>query len=108
MADPTTITERKVEHGAPSSLPEPAYVWRRWFAVFCTFLADGLLGVALWRTTDPVTLKWLGLALIVYNALLAAFYMGGATLTDIWRVVSAVRTSRTETVTETKSGPAAP
>jgi len=107
MTQAVVVAETKVEHGSPSQLPEPAFVWRRWFAMAGTVLGDALLGVLIWRTTDPVVLRWLSLALVSYNALLAAFYMGGATLTDIWKLISAVRTSRTETVTETKGGPSA-
>lgn len=108
MTEPaaTTVTETKVEHGQPSELPEPKYLWRRVFSMAATVLTDALLLVIVLRTKDPDVLKPVAIGGLIYNLTVACFYIGGATMTDIWRVVSAVRTSRTETVTETKASPA--
>lgn len=70
---------------------EIKWFWRRWF-VF-GFTAVNCIGVAavIWKLSDPMALKWVGLGLISSNMVLALLYIAGASGTDIARVVAAAR-----------------
>lgn len=101
-------TQKVVEHGEASRMPDTSWTWRR-------ILIFGVAGVAsymLWRAADSVTdvstlkviIKYgfytLWLALILYGV--------GATVTDLAKLAAAVKTTRRETVSTQPPSPAAP
>lgn len=87
---------------ATAEMPEIRWTFRRWFTYVASAVLAALLAFIIWRTADPKTLRDLGLALCALIALLQLLYLGGATLTDLWQLVSAVRTTRIITTGEEK------
>jgi hypothetical protein len=73
---------------------EVVWSWRRWFTFGLTLICCALVGLIVWRLQDPASLRLIALTLCGLIALLTLFYVGGATLTDIWRLVTAVKTTR--------------
>lgn len=88
-----------VEHGEASDLPELDWVWRRAFVFALT--AACCFGI-LWLTrniTDVATLKMTIKYLCWIIILLCMLYIAGASSEKIVQLVSAVRTTRKETIT---------
>lgn len=83
--------------------PERGWLYRRLFS----FLSSAALLFLLWevikRMEGSAELKFVATLLAGLLALDRLLYLGGATLTDIWRLVSAVRTTRIINTTETRS-----
>lgn len=74
--------------------PERGWLWRRLFSFALAAALLVLVYSVIRRLTDASALRAVALALLLELALVQLLYMGGATLTDIWRLVSAVRTTR--------------
>ena len=72
---------------------EVRWLWRRIYAYAATLLNSGGVGAIIWRLDDPVALKWLGLALIGANVVMATLYLAGATVTDWAKLAAAARRS---------------
>lgn len=96
---PDIATIRTVEHGEASDLPKITWFWRRVFV----FLLTAALCALVWRVTERLTdvaalhdLARISLGII---ALLVFAYVAGATATDCVSLVSALRTTRKETLT---------
>jgi hypothetical protein len=51
------------------------------------------LGAIVWRLNSPEALKWLGLALIGANVVVATLYLAGATVTDWAKLAHAARST---------------
>ena len=84
---------------------ERGWLFRRVYTFAGTGLNLGLVALALWRLQDPVSLKWLGLALIGNNIVLAGFYLGGASVLDWARLAAAWKGGKSEeTKVETPAG----
>ncbi|MGH6909337.1 MAG: hypothetical protein ACREEG_04050 [Phenylobacterium sp.] len=49
------------------------------------------LSAIIWRLDDPSALRWLGLALIGANVVMATLYLAGATVTDWAKLAAAAR-----------------
>ncbi len=97
MTENATI--RTVEHGEPSALPETGWVWRRSYAFAVTFTMTVLAWRISERVEDIATLR-LALRYAFWTILLMCLlYMAGASAEAITKLVSAVRTTRKETVT---------
>ena len=72
---------------------EVRWLWRRIYAYAATLLNSAGVGAIIWRLDDPVALKWLGLALIGANVVMATLYLAGATVTDWAKLAAAARRS---------------
>lgn len=79
---------------SPQPTAEKGWLWRRGFTFLFGLLFTALLGLIVWRLSEPKALRDVALMLTGLIGLLQLFYLGGATLTDIWRLVSAVKTTR--------------
>lgn len=70
---------------------EVRWVWRRVYTYASTLLNSIGLAAIIWRLDDPGALKWLGLALIGANVVMATLYLAGATVTDWAKLAAAAR-----------------
>lgn len=99
MSDP--VVTHVIEHGDPSPLPEPAWLWRRLYVWGASAtLAAHIFWTSL-RTSDVATLRETirndqGLIL-----LFALLYLAGASAEAIAAIIGAIRTARRETITTT-------
>lgn len=73
---------------------EVRWLWRRIYACAATLLNSGGVGAIIWRLNDPQALKWLGLALVGSNVVMATLYLAGATVTDWAKLAAAARGPR--------------
>ena len=89
MSDPAPVALAAI---APTA--ERGWMWRRLFSWALATAMVALLAVIVLRLSDPRALQAVALMVCGELALVVLFYMGGATLTDIWRLISAVRTTR--------------
>ena len=72
---------------------EVRWLWRRIYAYAATLANSAGVGAIIWRLNDPEALKWLGLALIGANIIMATLYLAGATVTDWAKLAAAARRS---------------
>ena len=72
---------------------EVRWLWRRIYAYAATLANSAGVGAIIWRLDDPQALKWLGLALIGANIIMATLYLAGATVTDWAKLAAAARRS---------------
>jgi hypothetical protein len=70
---------------------EVRWLWRRIYTYVATVLNCAGVGCIVWRLHDAAALKWLGLALVGANVVLATLYLAGATVTDWAKLVHAAR-----------------
>jgi hypothetical protein len=70
---------------------EVRWLWRRIYTYGATILNSAGVGAIIWRLDDPQALKWLGLALIGGNVVMATLYLAGATVTDWAKLAAAGR-----------------
>jgi hypothetical protein len=70
---------------------EVRWLWRRIYTYAATLLNSAGVGAIVWRLDDPAALKWLGLALIAANVVMATLYLAGATVTDWAKLAAAAR-----------------
>lgn len=70
---------------------EVRWLWRRIYTYATTILNSCGLAAIIWRLDDPAALKWLGLALIGANVVLATLYLAGATVTDWAKLAAGAR-----------------
>lgn len=68
---------------------EVKWFWRRVLTFAVMAVCMGFVGWIIWRTSDPVTLKWLGLALIGFALIAHLTYLTGAGLSDWARLAAA-------------------
>ena len=69
-------------------LPEPSFHWRRWVTIGYVTSTTILLGGIVLKLTEGGPLRDVALALIGSQAFFALLYMGGASASDIARIVS--------------------
>lgn len=103
-SSPGVETTRTVEHGAASDLPETNWTWRRWFVWAVTIFACALLWRITERVTDITTLREAVRYLCGIIVLILTLYLAGASAEKMVQIISAVRTTRRETVTTTPAG----
>lgn len=77
-----------------SQTVEVRWLWRRIYAGAATLLNSGGVAAIIWRLNDPDALKWLGLALVGANVVMATLYLAGATVTDWAKLAAAARGPR--------------
>jgi hypothetical protein len=77
-----------------SSTVEVRWLWRRIYACAATLLNSAGIAAIIWRLDDPDALKWLGLALVGANVVMATLYLAGATVTDWAKLAAAARGPR--------------
>lgn len=70
---------------------EVRWVFRRTYTYAATLLNSGGVAAIIWRIDDAQALKWIGLALIGANVILATLYLAGATVTDWAKLAAAAR-----------------
>ncbi|MGH6965591.1 MAG: hypothetical protein ACREE0_14015 [Phenylobacterium sp.] len=70
---------------------EVRWLWRRIYTFAVTLLNSIGLSAIIWRLDDPSALRWLGLALIGANVVMATLYLAGATVTDWAKLAAAAR-----------------
>jgi hypothetical protein len=73
---------------------EVRWFWRRIYTYAASLLNVAGVGVIIWRVDDAQALKWLGLALIGANVVMATLYLAGATVTDWAKLAAAARDGR--------------
>lgn len=90
MTDKST----QAAEAAKAVIREQSWTFRRYFTYGVT--TANLIGVAavLWKLDDAASLRWIGLALIGLNALLATYYLIGPTAEHIVAAVQAFRQRR--------------
>ena len=69
-------------------LPEPSFHWRRWVTIGYVAVTLVLLAGIVWKLSDGGPLRDIALALIASQAFFAFCYMGGASASDIARIVA--------------------
>jgi len=70
---------------------EVRWLWRRVYTYAATLLNSvGIVAIVV-RVNDAQALKWLGLALIGSNVVVATLYLAGATVTDWAKLAQAAR-----------------
>ncbi len=77
----------------PDNPAEVRWLWRRIYAYAATLLNSVGVTVVVCRLSDPAALKWLGLALIGSNVVMATLYLAGATVTDWAKLTHAARSA---------------
>ena len=77
-----------------SSTTEVRWLWRRIYAYAATVLNSAGVTAIIWRLDDPDALKWLGLAMVGANVIMATLYLAGATVTDWAKLAAAARGPR--------------
>lgn len=77
----------------PNARWEVRWLWRRIYTYAVTVLNCAGLGAIVWRLHDAEALKWLGLALIGANVVVATLYLAGATVTDWAKLAHAARSA---------------
>lgn len=70
---------------------EVRWLWRRVYTYAATLLNSVGIAAIVARVNDPQALKWLGLALIGSNVIVATLYLAGATVTDWAKLAQAAR-----------------
>jgi len=70
---------------------EVRWLFRRIYTYAATVLNSAGVGAIVWRLDDPAALKWLGLALVGANVVMATLYLAGATVTDWAKLAAAAR-----------------
>ena len=73
---------------------EVRWLWRRIYTYAATLMNSAGVGAIVWKLDDPGALKWLGLALIAANVVMATLYLAGATVTDWAKPAAAPRGPR--------------
>ncbi len=69
-------------------LPEPSFHWRRWVTIGYVSVTLALLAAIVWKVSDGGPLRDIALALIGSQAFFALMYMGGASASDLARIVA--------------------
>ena len=69
-------------------LPEPSFHWRRWVTIGYVSVTLILLAGIVWKLSDGGPLRDIALALIGSQAFFALLYMGGASASDLARIVA--------------------
>ena len=72
---------------------EVRWLFRRIYTYAVTVMNCAEIGGVVWRLHDPQALKWLGLALIGANIVIATLYLAGATVTDWAKLAHAARSN---------------
>lgn len=72
---------------------EIRWLWRRIYAFVATLLNCAGVAIIVVRLSDPTALKWIGLALIGSNVVMATLYLAGATVTDWAKLAHAARSA---------------
>jgi hypothetical protein len=73
---------------ADDPLPEPSFHWRRWVTIGYVSVTLALLAGIVWKLSDGGPLRDIALALIGSQAFFALLYMGGASASDLARIVA--------------------
>lgn len=74
-------------------LPEPSFHWRRWVTIGYVSVTLALLAGIVWKLSDGGPLRDVALALIGSQAFFALLYMGGASASDLARIVASWKKS---------------
>jgi hypothetical protein len=74
-------------------LVEVRWLWRRIYTYCATLLNSAGVAGVVWRLHDAQALKWIALALIGANVVLATLYLAGATVTDWAKLAHAARSA---------------
>lgn len=90
-----------IEHGEASALPETSWAWRRVLIFLVSITCLYLAWFVTTKTTDAATLREIARNALGLVGLCLFLYVAGASATDVVRLVSAVRTTRRETITNT-------
>ena len=72
---------------------EVRWLWRRIYTYGATLLNSAGVAGVVWRLHDAQALKWIALALVGANVVLATLYLAGATVTDWAKLAHAARTT---------------
>lgn len=97
MSDEKAVT-KVIEHGDASDLPELDWFWRRVYVFALTVACCLFVWLVARRVTDVATLREAIRNAMGIIVLLNILYLAGASAEKIVQLVSAVRTTRRETV----------
>lgn len=75
----------------PVEIPEVRWTWRRVFSFAALFLVAELMRQAIGRIDDPTSLRTIALSLNHTIWVVLFFYLCGPTVTDLARIIAAVR-----------------
>lgn len=78
---------------ADDPLPEPSFHWRRWVTIGYVVATLGLLAWIVCKLTEGGPLRDIALTLIGSQAFFALLYMGGASASDLARIVASWKKS---------------
>jgi hypothetical protein len=68
---------------------ERGWLWRRSYTYAATAVNSLFVGVVIWKLDDPSALKWIAIALVVSNIILAGLYLAGASVLDYAKLAGA-------------------
>jgi hypothetical protein len=75
----------------PERLLEVRWLWRRIYTYALSLLNCAGVGAIVLRLNSSEALKWIALALIGANVIMATLYLAGATVTDWAKLAHAAR-----------------
>jgi hypothetical protein len=78
---------------ADDPLPEPSFHWRRWVTIGYVVATLGLLAWIVCKLAEGGPLRDIALTLIGSQAFFALLYMGGASASDLARIVASWKKS---------------
>jgi hypothetical protein len=68
---------------------ERGWLWRRSYTYAATAVNLLFVGFVIWKLNDPSALKWIAMALIVSNIVMAGLYLAGASVLDYAKLAGA-------------------
>ncbi len=68
---------------------ERGWLWRRSYTYAATAINLLIVAAAVWKLNDPSALKWVAIALIVSNIVVAGLYLAGASVLDYAKLAGA-------------------
>lgn len=84
---------------------ERGWLWRRSYTYAATAVNLLFVGVIVWKLDDPGALKWIAIALVVSNIIMAGLYLAGASVLDYAKLAGAWKgNTLRETKVETPDG----
>lgn len=94
----TTVETKVIEHGEASLLPDTSWFFRRILLFVVVFACLWFAWSVLDRVSDVLTLRMIARYSLGLVGLCVFIYVAGASATDVVRLVTALKSTRKETV----------